>query len=61
MTEKRTDASRRDFLKLAGVAAPAAVAAAVVSPEAEAAAVKDAGDALPDTPHTQAYYKSARF
>ena len=62
MTERRTDASRRDFLKLAGAAAPAAVAAVAVSSEADAAAVeKDAGEGLRMTPHTEAYYKSARF
>lgn len=53
---------RRDFLKLAGTAAPAAVVAATVGTEAEAAA----GDAaakggLQDNAHTRTYYQLARF
>lgn len=60
MTEK-TDASRRDFLKLAGAAAPAAAAAAVVAPEAAKADEHQTGEGLRKTPHTEAYLKSARF
>lgn len=59
MTE-RTDASRRDFLKLAGAAAPAAAVAAVVAPDAEADQ-QQTGEGLRRTPHTEAYLKSARF
>jgi len=61
MAEKRTDASRRDFLKLAGAAAPAAVAAVAVAPDAAQASEKTAGEGLRKTPHVEAYLKSARF
>ncbi|AUH65626.1 twin-arginine translocation signal domain-containing protein [Paracoccus zhejiangensis] len=58
--------TRRAFLKLAGTAAPAAVAVAAIAPgEAEAAPeVKrsDRGDAcMQDTAHTRTYYQLARF
>ncbi len=55
-------ASRRDFLKLASVSAPAAVAAAAVGgTEAEAATPDLAETRIQDTAHTRAYYASARF
>ena len=42
MSKKRKDgASRRDFLKLAGTAAPAALAVAAVSGEAAAAILRE--------------------
>lgn len=54
--------SRRDFLKLAGTTAPAAVAAvAVGSAPAEAAEPDLSSDRMQDTAHTRAYYDSARF
>jgi len=57
-----TAASRRDFLKLASAAAPAAMAAvALGAPAAEAAPAATAGAGLQDTPHTRAYFASARF
>ncbi len=62
-TEK-ADASRRSFLKLAGTAAPAALAAAAVSgsaSEAEAAESGTTHKGLADTAHTRAYFASARF
>ncbi|MDP4032473.1 MAG: ubiquinol-cytochrome c reductase iron-sulfur subunit N-terminal domain-containing protein [Pseudorhodobacter sp.] len=53
--------SRRDFLKLATTAAPAAVAAvALGGTEAEAAAPAQASG-MQNTSHTRAYYDSARF
>ncbi len=63
MSDKKPGTSRRDFLKLAGTAAPAAVAAVATAGQAEA------GPALPvlksetmqDTAHTRAYFESARF
>lgn len=56
-----TDESRRNFLKLASVVAPAAVATASLGTvEAEAATVKPVSG-LQDTDHTRAYYASARF
>ncbi|OWU81605.1 ubiquinol-cytochrome c reductase iron-sulfur subunit N-terminal domain-containing protein [Phaeobacter sp. 22II1-1F12B] len=63
MTKKNEDgASRRDFLKLAGTAAPAAVAAAAISgTEAQAAEAPVNETRLQDTEHTRAYYESARF
>ena len=63
MTEKTEAASsRRDFLKLAGTAAPAAVAAVAVSgTEAQAAETPVASGRMQDTPHTRAYLASARF
>lgn len=57
-------ASRRDFLKLASVSAPAAVAAASLgATQADAAApALPTGEArLQDTAHTRAYLDSARF
>lgn len=51
---------RRSFLKLAVAAPAAAAAAATIAPDAaEAAEVKTGG--MQDTPHTRAYYDSARF
>lgn len=63
MTEK-TDAtaSRRDFLKLAGTAAPAAVAAvAVTGTEAAADQAPVETGKMQDTAHTRAYLASTRF
>ncbi|GHF43959.1 ubiquinol-cytochrome c reductase iron-sulfur subunit N-terminal domain-containing protein [Seohaeicola zhoushanensis] len=55
-------ASRRDFLKMAGTAAPAAVAAVALSgSEAQAAAAPEDQNRIQDTAHTRAYYDSARF
>ena len=55
-------ASRRDFLKLATVSAPAvAAAAAMTVTAAEAVEIEDAGEGLRDTAHTKAYYESAKF
>lgn len=61
MAEKKAGESRRDFLKLAGTAAPAAVAAAVAAPKSAEAAETHAGEGLRKTPHVEAYLKSARF
>ena len=60
--EKETGASRRDFLKLAGTAAPAAVAAAAMTgTAAEASEVDPTSEKMQDTAHTRAYFDSARF
>jgi hypothetical protein len=63
MTKKTTgEASRRDFLKLAGTAAPAAAAAITAGATEAAAAPADlSSDKMQDTEHTRAYLKSARF
>ena len=63
--EKKNDrdkSSRRDFLKLASVSAPAAAAAVALSgTEAIAAETEGTGSGLQDTAHTRAYFESARF
>lgn len=61
---KRTegDKSRRDFLKLAGTAAPAAaVAVAAGGSGAEASEPDLASNQMQDTEHTRAYLESTRF
>ncbi len=61
MDEKKKDgATRRDFLKLAGTSAPAAVAAAAVGTQA-AADEAPTGSALKKTEHVKKYLASARF
>ena len=58
----KENASRRDFLKLVGVAAPSAAAAIASSgAEAEASSPDLSSDRMQDTAHTRAYYESARF
>ncbi len=52
---------RRDFLKLASVSVPAAAVAATLGTAADAATVEDSGEGMRDTPHTRAYFESARF
>ena len=63
MSEKPADTGRRDFLKLATTAAPAAaIAVATATTGAEAAEVDAAkGQGLRKTPHVKAYLDSARF
>lgn len=62
MTEKQKDASRRDFLKLAGTAAPAAIAVAAGGATQAAAETADlTSETMQDTAHTRAYFESARF
>lgn len=59
---KKEDASRRDFLKLAGTTAPiAAVAVAAGGQTAEAAEPDLASEKMQDTAHTRAFYDTARF
>ncbi|EEE38927.1 Tat pathway signal sequence domain protein [Rhodobacteraceae bacterium KLH11] len=59
---KEEGASRRDFLKLAGTAAPAAVAAASLTGQAEAAELLPTDETrMQDTAHTRAYLESTRF
>lgn len=54
-------ANRRDFLKLASAAVPAAAVAAATGTAAQAAEPEGRGEGLRDTPHTRTYYESARF
>lgn len=62
MTDKTKGASRRDFLKLAGAAAPAAVAVVASSAtQAEAQPVDLSSEKMQDTAHTRAYLESTRF
>ena len=58
-TEEAT--SRRDFLKLAGTAAPATAVAVAVSGTLVQAAVTADDGRMQDTAHTRAYFNSARF
>ncbi len=59
-TKPETDASRRNFLKLATAAPAAAAAVTLTGTVAEAeAAPKSSG--LQDTAHTRAYLATARF
>ncbi|NNE82247.1 MAG: twin-arginine translocation pathway signal protein [Silicimonas sp.] len=61
MDQKKIDGkSRRDFLKLAGTSAPAAVAAAAIGTEAAADEAVE-GSALKKTEHVKKYLASARF
>lgn len=61
MSEK-DGANRRDFLKLAGTAAPVvAVAVAAGGTTAEAAEPDLSRETMQDTAHTRSYYDSARF
>ncbi len=54
--------NRRDFLKLAGTTAPAAIAAvAAGGTSAEAAEPDLSSDKMQDTAHTRAYLESTRF
>lgn len=60
--KQEEDASRRDFLKLAGTTAPiAAIAVASGGTTAEAAEPDLSLEKMQDTAHTRAYYSSARF
>lgn len=62
MTKKTEEAtSRRDFLKLAGTAGPAAAAAVAAGTAAEASPPDLSLDKMQDTLHTRAYFDSARF
>lgn len=60
MSEKER-ANRRDFLKLATTAAPAAAAAIVVAAPEGAEAVEAEGEGLRMTEQRKKYYDSARF
>lgn len=60
MNETKSGTSRRDVLKLAGLAAPAAAVSVVAGAPAEAAA-DAAGEGLKKTAHVQKYLETARF
>jgi hypothetical protein len=59
-TKPETDASRRNFLKLAGTA-PVAAAAVTLTGTAAQAEAEPKSSGLQDTAHTRAYLATARF
>ncbi|MCF6231761.1 MAG: twin-arginine translocation pathway signal protein [Rhodobacteraceae bacterium] len=60
--EQDQPTSRRSFLKMASVSAPAAVATlAATTGTAEASAEDRKTEGVQDTAHTRAYFDSARF
>lgn len=63
MNDKSEGQSRRDFLKLAGTAAPAvaAVAAGTAGTQAAAQPADLTSETMQDTAHTRAYLESTRF
>lgn len=62
MSDKTVEAGRRDFLKLAGVAAvTGGTALAAGGTEAEAAEVKSDAGLYRETEHVRTYYGSAKF
>ena len=62
MTDNTKGASRRNFLKLASTAAPAAVVVVAGSSTQVAADPIDfSSDRMQDTDHTRAYLESTRF
>ena len=61
MDTKTNGESRRDFLKLAGTSAPAAVALAVTGTSASADTTVAQGEGMVKTDHVQKYLDSARF
>ncbi|MEP1963311.1 MAG: twin-arginine translocation signal domain-containing protein [Tateyamaria sp.] len=62
MSDKTKGASRRDFLKLAGTAAPAAaVAVTAGAKQTEAQPADLSSETMQDTAHTRAYLESTRF
>jgi len=60
MSDEKATASRRDFLRLAGLAAPAAAVTVVTGTPAEAA-VPTAADGYRETEHVRKFYETARF
>ena len=62
MSEDRKGSSRRDFLRLASTAAPAAAVATMAgAQEAEAAAPSGSQTGYRETEHVRKYLDSARF
>jgi hypothetical protein len=59
---KKDETNRRDFLKLAGTAAPAAaVMTAAGAATAEPALADLSSEVMQDTAHTRAYIESTKF
>jgi len=63
MDNQKRENSRRNFLRMAATAVPAAVAMAVAPNAAAKVVVKDVPKSrgLRDTEHTRKYFESARF
>ncbi len=61
MSKENSATSRREFLKLAGVAAPAAVAVAVTGATPAEASAPKSGSGYRRTEHVEKYLKSTRF
>ena len=63
MSDKNEGTSRRDFLKFAGSAAPAAAVALAAGGATKAAAnpADLSSETMQDTEHTRAYLESTRF
>ena len=62
MSDKDVKAGRRDFLKLAGVAAvTGGTALAAGKSDAQATEVKSDAGGYRETEHVRTYYESARF
>lgn len=60
MKKSEAGQSRRDFLKLAGTAAPAAAVLSVAGAD-DAEAAEMSGEGLRKTEHVKQYLESARF
>lgn len=61
MKNTKAGTNRRDFLKLAGTAVPAAAATVVAGTETAEAAELAQGSGLRKTEHTKKYLETARF
>jgi hypothetical protein len=61
MSNESNGATRRDFLKIATTAAPAAAVALATGEQADASTPDLASQKMQDTAHVRAYYDSARF
>ena len=63
MSDKTEGKSRREFLKIAGTAAPAAAVAVAAggATQAEAQPADLSSETMQDTAHTRAYLESTRF
>ncbi len=59
--EQSAENSRRSFLKLAAVSAPAVAVAAATGTAAQATELEENGSGLRDTAHTKAYFETAKF
>lgn len=59
--EEKADEGRRSFLKLSAAAPAVAAAAAMGAESAQAAEAAPKAGGLQDTPHTRAFYETARF